>query len=138
MLYVKRLTATAQLPKLGSTGAAGFDLYADETVTVPEFSRMRVKTGIAVSIDPGKCGLIWPRSGLAAAGISTDAGVIDSDYRGEVVVILTNMTKHRYTAQQGERIAQMIIQPAFQDTVEECDELINSERAAGGFGSTGV
>lgn len=138
MLYVKRLTETAQLPKMATDGSAGYDLYADAEVTIPEFGRAVVSTGIAVSIDPGKVGLIWPRSGLAVKGVSTDAGVIDSDYRGCIGVVLTNATKHRYTVQRGDRIAQMIIQPAFRDTVVEVDSLNETDRGAGGFGSTGV
>jgi dUTP pyrophosphatase len=96
-----------------------------------------VKTGIAVSIDPGKVGLIWPRSGLASKGISTDAGVIDANYRGEIKVVITNGTKHRYTIQAGDKIAQMLIQAVFPDEIIEVDTLTDTDRGDGGFGHTG-
>jgi dUTP pyrophosphatase len=137
MLYVKRLTETAVLPTRAHPDDAGLDLYADETAVVPEFGRALVRTGIAVGIDPGKVGLIWPRSGLAKSGISTDGGVIDAPYRGEIGVIVTNATPHRHTIEAGDKIAQLLVQPIFPDTLVEVDELTATDRGASGFGSTG-
>ena len=138
MLFVKKLTQTARLPERAHEHDAGLDVFADETVTLPEYGRATIRTGIVVNLlYPWQVGLIWPRSGLAAKGISTDAGVIDSGYRGEVKIVMTNSTPHRYTIHQGDKIAQILIQKVFLDEVMEVQELEDSTRGANGFGSTG-
>ena len=137
-LYVKRLTETATLPTRGSDFAAGLDLYADENLIVSAGDRALIPTGIALAIDPNMVALIWPRSGLAVNhGIETGAGVIDADYRGEVKVLLHNHSSRAYLVKRGERIAQVLIQPAMKPTMTEMDELPATGRGAGGFGSTG-
>lgn len=146
-LVVKRLTETAKLPTKGSDGAAGFDLYADENCKIhpiywplikPSISRRLVSTGIAVAIDPDKVGLIWPRSGISVKyGIKTGAGVIDSDYRGEVKVLLFNLGDSVFEIKRGDRIAQLIIIPVYGQSVVEVDDLSDTERGIFGFGSTG-
>jgi len=138
MLNVKRLTETAKLPTRAHPADAGMDLYADETVNVPHFGRAVVKTGIAVAIPEGYVGLIWPRSGLASKGISTDAGVIDAGYRGEISVVLTNGTPHTKTIHRGDKIAQLLIQPIWTPELSEVDDLDGTARGVGGFGSTGL
>lgn len=137
-LYLQRLTKTAVRPTRATDGAAGLDLYADETVTVPEYSRCWVSTGIAVAIAPGYCGQIWPRSGLAGHGLDTSAGVVDSDYRGEVKVLLCNGTQRKIAVHQGQRIAQLLIVPAGIQNLVEVDALPATERGENGFGSTGA
>lgn len=139
MLYVKRLTETAHLPKMATDGSAGYDLYADEDVTIPPHnSTTTVKTGIAVGIDPGKCGQIWPRSGMASKKeVTRDAGLIDSDYTGEVCVVMVNRSAFAYPVRRGDRIAQLMLTSAFRDTVVEVDSLNETDRGANGFGSTG-
>lgn len=137
-LYLQRLTETAQRPIRATDGAAGLDLYADETITIPEYRRAWVSTGIAVAIAPGYCGLVWPRSGLAGKGLDTSAGVIDCDFRGELKVLLCNGTHERQTVHAGDRIAQLLIMPVLMPTVIEVDALPASERGANGFGSTGA
>jgi len=137
-LCVKRLTSTAILPTRAHPDDAGLDLYADESVVIPEYHRAVVKTGVAVAIDSGKVGLIWPRSGLAARGLSTDAGVIDSAYRGEIGVVLTNGTPHKRAIQAGDKIAQLLVQPVSTPVVQEVDSLNATERGSAGFGSTGA
>jgi len=137
-LYLTRLTETAQRPTRATEGAAGLDLYADETVTIPEYHRAWVSTGIAVAIAPGYCGLVWPRSGLAGNGLDTSAGVIDCDYRGELKVLLCNGSHERKTVNQGDRIAQLLIMPVLMPTMVEVDALPPAERGANGFGSTGA
>lgn len=137
-LYVKRLTATATLPTRGSEFAAGLDLYADENLVVPAGDQALIPTGIALALDPNMAGLIWPRSGLAVNySIETGAGVIDADYRGEVKVLLHNHSGRSYLVKRGERIAQLLIQPAMKPTMTEMDELPATLRGFGGFGSTG-
>jgi dUTP pyrophosphatase len=139
-LLVKLLTETATVPTKGSDGAAGWDLYADEDCQIGELSTSRlVSTGIAVAIDPDKVGLIWPRSGIAAKfGIDTGAGVIDSDYRGEVKVLLFNHGNKPFVVYRGDRIAQLLIVPAYKQNVVVVDEFEGSTtRGEKGFGSTG-
>lgn len=136
-LHITRTTKTARLPDRANPGDAGLDLFADEQVEIPEFGRALVSTGLKMAIDPGKVGLIWPRSGRAVKGLSVDAGVIDSGYRGVVKVLVTNFTKHRVTVMPGDKIAQLLIQPVYADTIVDCEELSESERGELGFGSSG-
>ena len=131
-LFIKRLTETAQLPTRGSELAAGLDLYADEAVLIPPGSRALVSTGIAVALDPGTAGLIWPRSGLAVrSGLVVDSDVVDADYRGEVKVLLFNHSGELVTIQAGERIAQLLIQHIARPSMTEVDEF-NVTRLAPG------
>ena len=139
MLPVKRLTPTAILPTRAHPGDAGLDLYADESVIVCATCRLLVSTGISVAIPPGYVGLVWPRSGLAVKHwISVDAGVIDAGYRGVVKVLLTNSSRsNHYEINQGDKIAQLLIQPISLLNPTEVDTLSATEREASGFGSTG-
>ena len=133
-LQVKRLTSSAILPTRGSDGAAGLDLYADGAA---DGYMVSVSTGIAVAIPHGYVGLVWPRSGLAAKrGVQILAGVIDSDYRGEVRVMLTSTAPIKINP--GDRIAQLLIQPVGMCGVKEVSELPGTARGVDGFGSTGV
>lgn len=137
-LYLKRLTETARLPTRATEYAAGLDLYADETVTIPEYHRAWVSTGIAIALNPYHVGQIWPRSGLAGHGLDTSAGVVDSDYRGEVKVLLVNGSHERKTVRAGDRIAQLLIVPITRPELIEVDALPETERGANGFGSSGA
>ena len=137
-IYLQRLTETAIRPTRATAGAAGLDLYADETMTIPEYRRAWVSTGIAVAVAPGYCGLVWPRSGLAGKGLDTSAGVIDCDYRGELKVLLVNGSHERKTVHAGDRIAQLLIVPVGMPNVVEVDALPPTERGENGFGSTGT
>ena len=142
-LYFTRLTETAQRQTRATEGAAGLDLYADETITIPEYRRAWVSTGIAVAIAPGYCGQVWPRSGLAGKGIQpargdTSAGVIDCDYRGELKVLLCNGSHERKTVKAGDRIAQLLIVPVGMPNVIEVDALPPTARGENGFGSSGT
>lgn len=131
-LFIKRLTDTAILPTRGSEMAAGLDLYADEAVLIPPGSRALVSTGIAVALDPGTAGLIWPRSGLAVrSGLVVDSDVVDADYRGEVKVLLFNHSGELVTIQAGERIAQLLIQHIARPSMTEVDDF-NVTRLAPG------
>ena len=137
-LYLQTLTETAICPTRASDGAAGLDLYADEDATIPEYSRCWISTGIALAIAPAYVGLVWPRSGLAGSGLDTSAGVVDSDYRGEVKVLLCNGTQHRRTVKAGDRIAQLLIMPVTMPNLIAVDALPATSRGTNGFGSTGV
>jgi dUTP pyrophosphatase len=136
----RRLDQRAQLPKRGSLKAAGLDLYSIEKVVLEPGSRASVRTGLAVEIPEGYYGRVAPRSGLALKnGIDTLAGVIDSDYRGELLILLINTDqKNQYVVDAGSRIAQLIIEAIITPVAEWSDDLPLSDRAASGFGSTGT
>lgn len=138
MIKTKRITSTATIPTRGSEQAAGLDLYADNDHTVLPNCVSVVPTGIALAIPDGFVGLVWPRSGLACKhGVQTMAGVIDSDYRGELKVALTTCTKTTMRINQGDRIAQLLIVPVSMLQCIEVGSLDDTGRGAGGFGSTG-
>lgn len=138
VLEVKLLSDAAKLPTRGSEEAAGLDLYASEDAFVLAGRRKIISTGVSVSIPKGHYGRVAPRSGLAAKnGIDVLAGVIDSDYRGELKVILLNTDYKTFTIQRGERIAQLIIEKIAIPEVIEVQDLDNTHRGAAGFGSTG-
>lgn len=137
-LSIKRLRPTAIIPTRGSAEAAGLDLCSAEPVVIPAGGRALVKTGIAISMPPGYYGRVAPRSGLAVKnGIDVGAGVIDSDYRGEVCVLLFNFGSEAFTAEVGARIAQLLVEPVVLVQPVEVEELDDTQRGAGGFGSTG-
>lgn len=139
---VKRLSPGAKLPTYGSQEAAGADLYAclQEPVTVAPGASAWIPTGIALEIPKGCAGLVYARSGLSCKrGLApaNKVGVIDGDYRGEVVVVLHNHGDCPQTVEPGERIAQLVITPVLTPAYEEVNELSSSDRGTGGFGSTG-
>ena len=140
---VKRLSPNASLPRYATPGAAGMDLCAclSERVTLAPGERALIPTGLAVSIPQGYVGLVFARSGLATKqgiALANGVGVIDSDYRGEVKVALINLSSEPVTIQHGERIAQLAVMPVVQVTPVEVDDLDQTDRGAGGFGSTGL
>lgn len=134
---VKKLDADAKMPTLGSEHAAGFDIYTIEDYELGPCETHMFKTGLAFEIPEGKVFLIWDRSGMGAKGIHRFSGVIDSDYRGELKVVLFNSTKLPYKIQKGDRICQGLIQDYFRPYIEEAAELSDTNRGAGSFGSTG-
>ena len=148
-LKFKRLTSTATLPTRATAGAACFDLYADEQQWLDDMrTRRTVGTGIAIELPPGHVGLICSRSGLAAKEgifVVNAPGVIDEDYRGELKISLGRLpftpqwpSETIFLIDSGMRIAQLMILPLPQLTVEEVTDLTTTERGDGGFGSTGV
>lgn len=139
MLKVKRLNDTAILPKRATDFSAGFDLFSTENVTVEPHSTSKIDTGIAIAVDKNQVGLIFARSGLAIKqGLrpSNCVGVIDADYRGNVIVALYNDSNIEREINIGDRIAQLIVMN-YDSELEECQELDDTERGEGGFGSTG-
>jgi dUTP pyrophosphatase len=140
-LRVARLSDEARLPSRAHAGDAGVDLYAAETATLGPGERASVGTGIAVEIPDGHAGLVLPRSGLAARhGIAlvNAPGLIDSGYRGEVRVLLLNTDRDEaFEIAPGDRIAQLVVSPVADAEPVEVDALGESERAKGGFGSSG-
>lgn len=143
MVKIKRLSSTAKMPLHGSNVAAGWDLYADIdfTVGIPPHETMKISTGLAMEI-PNDCwGAIFARSGLATKlGLrpANCVGVIDSDYRGPIIVALHNDSDQPVLVNVGERIAQFVLMPKLDIDFEEVEELNSTERGEGGFGSTGT
>jgi dUTP pyrophosphatase len=138
-LKFKRLNKNAILPKRGSKFAAGYDLYSVIDCRVEPWSKCAIPTGWAVKVPLGYYGRVASRSGLSVKNdLETGAGVIDADYRGEVCVILRNLSDVAFNVKTGDRIAQMIIEAITTPDPEEVDELDDTERGAAGFGSTGV
>ena len=141
-ISVKKLDERAVLPKYGSAYAAGADLYAvtdGEVVFAPGVTRL-IHTGLSMEIPEGFAGLVYARSGLASKrGLApaNKVGVIDADYRGEILVALHNHSTQAQKIDCGERIAQLVIAPFLKAEFEEADELSDTVRGSGGFGSTG-
>ena len=140
-LRFRRLSEAARPPAQAHEGDAGYDLHAAEAATIGPGERASVGTGIAVAIPDGQAGLVLPRSGLAARhGISVvnAPGLIDSGYRGELRVLLLNTdTDEAFTVQPGDRIAQLLLVAVETHDLLEVEELDETVRGAGGFGSTG-
>ena len=141
-IRVKKLHPNAILPTYGSTEAAGADLYAclDESVTIEPGEVYWVPTGIALEVPKGCAGLIYARSSMGAKrGLApaNKVGVIDSDYRGEIRVVLLNHSKLPQTVCPGERVAQLLITPVLTPPYAEADTLDETGRGSNGFGSTG-
>ena len=136
-LFAKKLNPAATLPTRVHSNDAGLDLYALEAVNLTPNEPIRVATGIAMAVPGGHVGLICDRSSLGARGIRTLGGVVDAGYRGEVQVILINLTKESIFLAKGDKIAQMLILPINTCAVEERTELDKTTRGEGGFGSSG-
>lgn len=140
IVKIKRLNEQATIPTSGSRYAAGYDLYSCEDVVAPTGKTTAIHTGIAMEIPEGYFGGVFARSGLASKqGLrpANCVGVIDSDYRGEVIVMLYNDSSLHREIKKGERIAQLVIMPYLQVNFEESEELTDTERGTGGFGSSG-
>ena len=132
VLKLMRVREGAIIPKQATAGSAGYDLCAQ---------RLRAEKLLAAEIPAGTAGFVFTRSGLGikkGIHVTNGVGVIDSDYRGEIQIGLHNLSAEPYTVQPGERIAQMIIMPYFAPVIEEVTSLTETDRGAGGFGSTGT
>ena len=139
MIKFLKMHPEAKIPERQTEGAAGFDLYANESAVIIPGHVTVIRTGIAMQIPNGFVGLVKPRSGLAVrASVDTMAGVIDSDFRGELNVIVTMHAEsnNSMTVNPYDRIAQLVVVP-FMGEAEEVDSLDDSERGINGFGSTG-
>ncbi len=143
-LKIKKVRENAKMPTRATIGSAGMDLYAciDEPITLKKGDKAVIPTGIAIGLDdPHYAAFIHSRSGLAikhGIGLLNSVGVIDSDYRGEICVGVIKQTDPEYTIEPFERIAQMVIKPVELPEIVEVQELDDTDRGAGGFGSTGT
>ena len=139
IVRVKRTNVNAKLPMKSSSGSAGYDLAASENAVIPAHDKCLVKTGLAIAIPPDCYGRVAPRSGLALKKfIDVGAGVIDSDYRGELGVILFNFSNDDFCINMGDRIAQLIFEKIKTPKIKEVDELEGTDRGSKGYGSSGI
>ena len=139
-MKIKRLNDNATMPTKGSEYAAGWDLYATEDAVIEPAGTVLIGTGWAMQIPIGYFGAIFARSGLAVKeGLrpANCVGIIDSDYRGEIIVPLHNDSKEKKLISYGERVAQLIVQPYLISSLEEVNDISDTDRGNGGFGSTG-
>jgi dUTP pyrophosphatase len=137
-MKVKKLDPEAKLPSYAHEGDAGMDICSIESFTLKPGERKTVRTGFSYELEPGFVSLIWDKSGLASRhGIKTMAGVIEHNYRGELMIVLLNTSGEDFHVEKGDRIAQMLIQPVTTAKIEETEELSDTTRGAGGFGSSG-
>lgn len=138
-IKIKKMTDNACVPKQTLDGDAGLELYATVDKDIYPQEIYRCSTGIAMAIPDGFVGLIWDKSGIAVhGGIKTMGGVIDSNYRGEIDVVLCNLSQNIYHVRAGEKIAQILIQKVYCPDIEEVSVLEETERGSDNFGSTGL
>ena len=142
-ILIKRLSKKVSLPKYETSGSSGMDLAAniDANINIDPGKTAIIPTGLALSIPKGFEVQIRPRSGLAAKqkiSVLNTPGTIDADYRGEIKVILVNLGQETFKVEKGLRIAQMVVCPVVQAQLKEVDDLSETERGKGGFGSTGT
>jgi dUTP pyrophosphatase len=137
-LKVKKLVPSAHLPEKARAGDLGYDLFAADHVLIHPGEMRTVGTGIAVEFPPGWGGVIKDRSSMAMKRLTVSAGVIDSGYRGEIKVLISNHSTASQTIEQNQKIAQLIPSPVTDWKIEETHELSDTHRGEGGFGSTGL
>lgn len=138
---IKKISDKAHLPKKAHSSDAGFDIFSIEDKTVKPLETVLVKTGIKLELPENTEAQIRPRSGLAlkhGITLTNSPGTIDADYRGELGVIMTNLSNKDFNVEVGMKIAQMVIQPVYPAKMTEVDELGDTARGSGGFGSTGL
>jgi len=137
-MKVKKIHPEARLPEYGRSGDAGLDLFSVVDHEIKPGEIYAVPTGIQAAIPEGYVGLVWDKSGLSLQGLHRLAGVVDSGYRGEIRVVMINLSRQSFSVGKGMKIAQMLVQPVAAVSVEETDTLDDTSRGEGGFGSTGL
>ncbi len=137
-LKVKKLNKDAVIPSFAHAGDAGMDLFALEDTTIPPGEVVRIRSGIAMEIPKGFVGLCWDKSGISMNHkIKLLGGVIDADYRGELLLGVINLGSEPYTFEKGHKVMQLLIQKVEHPEIIEAEELSETARGEGGFGSTG-
>jgi len=138
-LLVQKLHEQAKLPTFAHDTDAGMDVYCCEEIMIEQGARVQVRTGIAIAIPAGFVGLAWDKSGLShKSGLKTLGGVIDADYRGELLIGLVNTGSESYTFKVGDKVAQLLIQKVEHPDIVEVTSLESTVRGVKGFGSTGI
>lgn len=136
-MKVKKLDPRAKLPLRAHATDSGADLFALERTVLPSRSITKVRTGIAVELPENTSGIIWGKSSVESKGIKAMAGLVDAPYRGELIVCMYNLNDSEFVFEQGQKIAQLVVLPTLYPTFEEVEELTDTSRGTGGFGSTG-
>ena len=135
----QKILDEAIIPHYAHPGDAGMDIFSAEETVIKEGERKNIRTGLKMELPEGFVGLVWDKSGLALKnGIKTMAGVIDSCYRGEIGIVLANLSEQDCKIEKGQKIAQMLIQKIERAEIEEARELSETKRGEGSFGSTGL
>lgn len=138
-LKIKKLNPTAILPTRAHHDDAGLDLYSVEEIKIAPNSRATISTGLAFAVPSGYVGLVWDKSGVALnLGLTCLAGVLDAQYRGELKIVVLNVGSEIVEIKAGQKVAQLLIQKIELPEVVEVDDLTVTDRADGGFGSTGI
>jgi dUTP pyrophosphatase len=138
-IKIKKLTETAVVPNFAHDDDAGMDIYSDEDIIIEPKKRVLIKTGIAMEFPKEYAALVWDKSGIAInKGLTKIAGVIDAGYRGEYKIAMFNLNEEPVKISKGEKIAQILFQKIEHPEVEITEELSESSRGSGGFGSTGI
>ena len=136
---IKKLNEEAKLPEYAHQGDAGMDVFGLEEVVLQPGERAIVPTGVAMAVPEGHVALVWDKSGRAVKeGLTTMAGVIDSGYRGEVGIVMLNTSQEAVTIEKHQKVAQILIQPVVSPQLQEVEDLDDTSRGEGGFGSTGI
>ena len=136
---IKKLDPAAIVPEYAHSGDAAFDVFALKDTQIAARDRAIISTGFAMEFPVGYVGLVWDKGGPPAKfGLTTMAGVIDSGYRGEILIVMYNTANTRYTFKRGDKVAQILIQPVVRGKIVQADQLSATSRAAGRFGSTGT
>ena len=136
-LKVKKIQKDVKLPQYGHIADAGLDLFSSVDFVLAEGQVEAIPTGIKIAVPEGYVGLVWDKSGVSLRGVHRLAGVIDSGYRGEVKVVMINLSHEAFVIERGMKIAQMLVQPIAKVDIVEVDNLDETSRGEGGFGSTG-
>ena len=136
-IQVKKIHPEAILPERAHANDAGADLFSIEEIEIAPNSSAKVKTGITIALPENTAGFVWGKSSIESKGMKIMAGVIDEGYRGEIIVCIFNLTNEPQTLAKGRKIAQLIIKPVHYPSFNAVEELSESKRGAGGFGSTG-
>ncbi|MEK7130980.1 MAG: dUTP diphosphatase [Patescibacteria group bacterium] len=139
LIKFQKILAGAIIPHYAHQGDAGMDIFSAEETIIKAGEIKNIKTGVKMELPEGFVGLVWDKSGLALKnGLKTMAGVIDASYRGEIIIVLANLSNQDYKIEKGQKIAQMLIQKVEQVKIEEARELSETKRGEDGFGSTGL
>ncbi|MBP5429711.1 MAG: dUTP diphosphatase [Elusimicrobiaceae bacterium] len=136
-MKVKKLDLRAKLPLRAHPTDSGADLFALERTVLPAHSIVKVRTGVAVELPENTSGIIWGKSSVESKGIKAMAGLVDAPYRGELLVCMYNLNDTEFVFEAGQKVAQLVVLPTLYPTFEEVDELSDTARGEGGFGSTG-
>ena len=136
-MKVKKLDPRAKLPLRAHPTDSGADLFALEHTVLPPHAITKVRTGVAVELPENTSGIIWGKSSVESKGIKAMAGLVDAPYRGELIVCMYNLNDTEFVFEAGQKVAQLVVLPTLYPTFEEVEELTDTSRGAGGFGSTG-